>query len=181
MNLHDLFDQVRDHYVEQFEQFIDQQSDACTRGGAEMKFQVSEDSGLYRRLVIIDFVKNDDRVEAIAFSPEHILQFGALSAMLGKMRIVVEALRWDNVALHFSSEASLQIDDWFEQWFDPEERRHDPEAKVGSVIHSLSVQPGQLSIDLGTAPGQALWHLLEEMERSGVEQVVINSDIEQPH
>ncbi len=181
MDLTDLFDQVRDHYVEQFEAFVDRQNETCNRGHAEVKFRLSAESGLHRQLSIVDFIKNDDRVDAIAFVPERILQFDKLSGTLGKMRVVVEALRWDNAVLHFNSRTSLQLDSWFEQWFDPDDRRHDPDAKLGSVIHSLSVQPGLLSVDLGTAPGQALWHLLQELERAGVDQVVISNDTENPH
>jgi hypothetical protein len=176
MDLTRLFDQVRDHYVEQFEAFVDTQNDTCIRGHAEVKFQVSEKSGLHRRLSIVDFVKNDDRVEAIAFVPERLLQFDKVSGTLGRMSVSVEALRWDNAVLHFNSPTPLQLDSWFEQWFDPDDRRHDPNAKLGSVIHSLSVQPGLLTLDLGTAPGEALWRLLQELERAGVDQVVINND-----
>lgn len=181
MSLTDLIDQVRDHYVEQFEEFVDRQNDTCTRGHAEVKFQVSEESGLYRRLSIIDFIKNDDRVEAIAFAPNRLLQFDKASGTIGKMTVVIEALRWDNAALHFNSRTSPQLDRWFEHWFDPDDRRHDPDAKLGSVIHSLSLRPGLVSVDLGTAPSEALWRLLEDLERAGVDQVVINSDAGHQH
>lgn len=176
MDLIGLIDQVRDHYVEQFESFVDRQTEICTRGRAEVKFQIPKESGLHRQLVVADFVKTDDGVEAVAFVPEQLLQFDHLTGMFGEMRLTVEALRWDNAVLHYSPEVHLQLERWFEHWLDPDDRRHDPTAKLGLVIHSLYVEPGFLAVDFGTAPGEALVQLIQEMEAAGVNLVVINSD-----
>jgi hypothetical protein len=175
MDLLALIERVRNHYVDQFEIFVERQEQDATRGHAEVKFLIPEPTALHRRFACIDFVKNDDGVEAVLFEPEHVLQFAPFSGVFGRMTLGVEALRWDVVAVHHDLPVAPQLDKWFQRWFDPEDERHDPSARLGGIIHSLNVIPGVVSIDFGSAPAEALWQLLEHFDMAGAKRLTINS------
>lgn len=63
---------IRDHYVDQFLAFAEQQRASCTRGAAEVKLQLSERSELFDRLYCLDFIKNDGAQEIVELQPENI-------------------------------------------------------------------------------------------------------------
>lgn len=175
MDLPGLIERVRQHYVEQFEVFIDRQEQDASLGHAEVKFLIPEPTVLFRRFMCVDFVRNDNGVEAVTFEPEHILRFEPVSGSFGAMRLVVEALRWDIVVVHHDLPKAPTLDSWFQRWFDPDDERHDPSARLGGIIHSLTVEPCCISIDCGTAPSEALRQLLEGIELAGAKRVTINS------
>lgn len=175
MDLLALIERVREHYVDQFAIFVERQEQDATRGHAEVKFLIPEPTALYRQFACVDFVKNDDGVEAVLFEPEHILQFEAFSGLFGGMELVVEALRWDLVAVRHDLPVAPQLDTWFQHWFDPEDARSDPSARLGGIIHSLNVTPACVSVDFGTAPAEALWQLLEHFDMAGAKRLTINS------
>ena len=64
---------------------------------------------------------------------------------------------------------------WFERWFDPDDRRYRAGADLGNVIHSLSAEPGRLSVDFGSAGADAFWEFLDLIEKSGATQISVTS------
>ena len=56
---------IQSHYLDQFRVFAEKQRQNCVQGSAEVKFQIGEDSGLFRGLYCVDFVKNDGQVEPV--------------------------------------------------------------------------------------------------------------------
>lgn len=175
MDLLALIERVREHYLGQFVTFVERQEQDATRGHAEVKFVIPEPTALHRQFACIDFVKNDDGVEAVLFEPERILQFDPFSGSFGGMNLLVEALRWDLVAVHHDLPVAPQLDTWFQRWFDPDDERHNSAARLGGIIHSLTVTPGCVSVDFGTAPAEALWQLLEHFDMAGAKRLTINS------
>lgn len=178
MNLNKFFSQLRDHYVQQFQGFVGRQRSNHPGGAAEVKFLLSEESGLFRRFYCADFFGNDGGGAGIVeFDPEHILVFDPIAGSFGKSALSIERLRWDDVTLlHDLAEIpSSKLEAWFERWFDPEDARYMPGADNCCIIHSLLVQPGRLDIDFGTAPPEALWDMLELLETSGAATIDISS------
>jgi hypothetical protein len=168
---------IRDHYVDQFRVFAEQQRASCTRGASEVKLQLSEQSDLFDRLYCADFVKNDDAQEIVEFQPENIVTFEAIVGTFGKASLSINHLRWDDVLIRHDLD-HLPIDDlshWFQLWFDPEDARHDPNAKLSGIIHSMLLQPNCISIDFGTANPDAFWDILQLLEDAGASCVEVSS------
>ena len=183
MKLAAFFAKVRDHYVDQFSEFVAREQASCKQGHAEVKFRIPEPTRLYERLVCVDFATNDAGVEVKFFKPELMLNFHPITGGWRAMRFQIEALRWDSVVIHHNCPEIPDSDlkDWFARWFDPQDLRHDPAAKFGFVVHSLSVERGRLEIDLGTAPTDALSDMFNLLERSGTTFVRIDGATPAPN
>jgi hypothetical protein len=183
MDLAELFDRARNLYFEAFKRFVELHASTCQRGGAEMIFQVPEPSDLYRGFARIDFVKNDERLEAMWVETDTLLTVESGAASVGSMALRIEALRWDNLVIHhdFFVLPEAEVAAWFERWFDPDDARYDPNAAFGTYVHSLCVMPGVISTDLGSAPTEALWQMLELIERAGAKAVTINDQVPTSH
>src|SRR4030095_13499507 len=131
---------VRDHYVEQFTAFADEQKQDCATGASEVKLQLSEQTELYQRLYCVDFLRNENgQARPVELLPDRFLRFDAISGSLGAARLVIEHLRWDDVTIYHDLTLlpSEAIADWFEHWFDPDDRRLDQSAQLSGIIHSL--------------------------------------------
>lgn len=169
--------QLRDHYVAQFEAFADEQRQSCARGASEVKLRLSDESAVYRHLYCADFVRNDGQSEVVEFLPDRVLAFEPITGLLGTANLIIEHLRWDDVLIyHDLAPIPLdQIGDWFQRWFDPDDERHEQGAATSDVVHSLLLEPNRLSIDLGTAPPEAFWDMLELLVGAGATAVRVGS------
>jgi hypothetical protein len=98
-----------------------------------------------------------------------------ISASFGAAALSIDALLWDDVIIRHdvASIPSDKIADWFQRWFDPDDERHDPDAELSNIIHSLRVKPYLLEIDFGTAPMDAFWEMLELLEGAGASDIRI--------
>lgn len=168
---------VRDHYVQQFASFASEQRQTCVRGAAEVKFQLSEDSGLFQRLYCVDFVRNDESVEPVEFQPEYALTFDEISSSFASAMLSIQNLRWDDVVIghDVSSLPEIELSQWFRVWFDPDDDRHDPDAALSETVHSLTIQFSVLNVDFGTAPPGAFWELLALLEAAGATAIRVTS------
>jgi hypothetical protein len=168
---------IRDHYVDQFRTFAEQQRAGCTRGASEVKLQLSDKSGLFGRLYCVDFIKNDGAQEVVELQPENILTFEPIVGTFGKASLSIEHLRWDDVLIRHDLDAlpSDRLSRWFQLWFDPEDALRNPEAELSGIVHSLLVQPNCISIDFGTADPDAFWDMLQLLEDAGASRLEVNS------
>jgi hypothetical protein len=180
MDAMNLVGRVRDHYVAQFVVFADEQRQSCTRGGSEVKLQLGEKSTLFWQLYCADFLK--DEGEVLELSPERVLSFNTIIGSVGRARVSIESLRWDDVQIHHDivDLPSDNISEWFQMWFDIDEKRHQPGAQLSEIIHSLLVQPGMISVDFGTAPTDAFWDMLALLEGAGATDMRITSSRAEP-
>jgi len=192
MEVVDLVDRVRDHFVEQFGAFVEQQQARCKLGSAEVKLELNEPGNYFDQLYCVDFLKptpgetedGDDDSEAdddeadqgvVDFQPAYHLEFESTTGSYGAMAVSIEQLRWDDVLI-FHDLPSLpaeRIAEWFELWFDPDDERYDPDARFAEVIHALQLNDGLVSIDFGTAPAAAFWDMLELLETAGATEARI--------
>jgi hypothetical protein len=176
MDLDDLAARIREHYLEQLRVFVREQKRGCTQGASEVKLRLSNESEIFQHLCCVDFIKNDGSPEIVELQPDRFLRFEFISGSLGGANLRVEDLRWDDLVIHHDRPKPLSgINAWFEQWFDPEDKRHDKDAEFSGVIHSLLVRPDRLSIDLGSAPTTALWTLLDLLEQEGAKNIRVTS------
>ena len=171
-----LVSRVRDHYTEQFRDFIRTESANSAQGAAEIKIKLNSPSQSFGNLYCIDFVRNDPH-QLLELSPPRFLSFDPISGAFGECSLVIKSLRWDDVQVrhdldHLTSDA---IEGWFHKWFDPEDKRTDPSAELSGCIHALAIEPNCLSIDFGTAPPDAFWEILEILERTGATQIAVDA------
>jgi hypothetical protein len=180
MNLNSLVEQVRNHYVEQFEVFAEEQRKGCVQGASEVKLQLGTESRIYRSLYCADFIKNDeerDGPQIAELLPDSFLDFPPFSIELDDGMLVVDHLRWDDIVISHdvSDLPSTEIDDWFCRWFDPEDIRHVEDAPLSDNIHSLLIEPYLLSVDFGTAQEAAFTDMLDLLVRAGACNLRISS------
>ena len=167
---------IQSHYLDQFRVFVEEQRRNCIQGSAEVKFQIGEESGLFRGLCCVDFIKNDGQVEPAELQPDFVT-FEPISGRLGLAELLIEQLQWNDVVIHHTLAASPldQIGAWFQHWFDPDDERYVEGAEFGNIIHSLSIRPKALSVDFGTASPDAFWSLLALLEAAGTAGLRISS------
>lgn len=172
----DLVIEIRDHYVAQFRAFALVNRASCSAGGPEMKFQLPPDTNAFRQIAVVDFVRNEGVLEATLFEPDKVLTFERIEGRIAETELVIEALRWDAVVIsHDSPSIEEAIAHWFEKWFDPDETNFDPTAELSGCIHAVFLAPGELQIDLGTAPAEAFWELLESVSGGDATRICITS------
>ena len=168
---------LRDHYVDQFLLFVAERRRASAAGGPEVKIEVKAANNQFRGLYCADFVQNDGEPQIVEFEPERILSFNPITASLGNAEIRFEQLRWDDVLIDHDAPADMRqaLASWFEKWFDPDDRRYLAGADLGNIIHSLSIEPRQLGIDFGSAAPEAMWELLNLVERAGATELRVTT------
>ena len=172
-----LVTRIRDHYVDQFRAFAKQQRASCTLGAAEVKLQLSDESGLLDRLYCADFIKNDGAQEVVELQPENFLSFEPIAGAFGKASLSITHLRWDDVLIRHNLDEVPPgpLTRWFQLWFDPDDLRHDPSAELSDVIHSVLLQPNCISIDFGSADPNAFWDILQLLEKAGATSLKVSS------
>ncbi len=168
---------IRDYYVDQFRAFAEQQRARCTQGAPEVKFQLNEQSELFEQLYCVDFIKNDGAVEMVELQPENILTFEPITGTFGNASLAIKHLRWDDALIRHDLDElpADQLSNWFQLWFDPKDARHDPQAELSEIIHSLVIQPHCISIDFGTAKPDAFWEILQLLDDAGTTHIEVSS------
>ena len=158
----DLVIQVRDHYVAQFRDLVLRQQRGCKVGSPDVKFQLPPDTSAFHQFAVVDFVRNDGEPEAVIFEPESVLTLARIEGNLAETKLVIEGLRWDAIVIrHDTPRLDEALEHWWTKRFDPDEVDSDPADEFSGCIHAVYVAPGELQVDLGTAPAVAFWELLE--------------------
>lgn len=171
-----LIAKVREHFLEQFTAFVTSQKEACDQGASEVKLRLSDQSSIFQHLYCVDFIQNDAEANVIEFAPANVLTFEPLSGSFGTATLVIEHLRWDDIVVHHDAqEPAPGLAEWFEKWFDPDDERYVEGAALGNVIHSLLVQRGIATVDLGSAEPEAFWDLLDLLEAAGARNLRITA------
>ncbi len=177
MDIEDLIIRVRDHYVEQLRLFVAQQKEACGGlGSAEVKLQIPEPSSLYRGLFCIDFAaKVGEETIFREMQADSFLAFAPVAATIGSAEVVLANLHWNDVIIYHDLGADIVgLDAWFEAWLDPQDARYDEAAEFALCIHSLGIEPGVLTVDFGTAPPDAFWHLMKALTDAGARRFEVD-------
>jgi len=168
--------QIRDHYVAQFRNFVQRQRTFCTTGGPEVKFQITGDTSAFHGLAVVDFMCNDDSPAGVLFQPETVLAFEKLEGRIADTKLTIESLRWDSVVIiHDVPRIYEAIEDWFIKWFDPDEVHFDDSAELSNCIHAVYISTNELQVDLGTAPADSFWDLLESLSDGKATSIHVSS------
>jgi hypothetical protein len=175
-DIYALIAQVRDSYVNAFREFVEEQYKSCRSGAAEVKMRLGGSSKLTGGYYCVDFVSTDkDDSQVVEFTIDQYYSFTGLRGQLGELSVTFTSMRWNdvNIAHDLPDMPAAPLAAWFEQWFDPSDRRHDPTAEFNMSIHSLKADTGVLAVDFGTAPAEAFWSLLNLLEEAGAHTATI--------
>jgi hypothetical protein len=166
----ELVARVRDHYVGQFDDFVEEQKKKCTVGTSELKVGFNGQSELYGNAYCVDFASNDGEFKVVELIPDRYLSFNRRIADYGDLTIQVDDLRWDDIVLQHDVDALSPdaVQTWFDRWYGPDDRQT-------NMIHSLLIKPRYMSIDLGTAPAEALFEMIDLLKRAGAKTLQIEA------
>jgi hypothetical protein len=174
----DLVERVREHYLAQFRDFVAKLREDGSVGYPELKLEPKgpPSEELYRNLCCIDFVKDPAKPRLFELELDRYLGFAPLAATFGGVALQIVALRWDCVNFYHDA-PSLEpecLADWFETWFDPDDKHRGSTTELSGIIHSLVISKGFVSVDFGSAPVDAFWSFLEALEKAGVKNVRVS-------
>ena len=174
----DLVERVRDHYLEQFWELADQASKRCTNGTAELKIGLNGSSQFYKNCYCVDYATNDGKIEVAEFVVEKFLMFDTVTFDCGRASLLVDHLRWCDVVIEHDlpDVPADEIEEWFEHWFDPD----DDAMRQTEIIHFLHLEPARISIDMGTAPAEALYDMLGLLEHAGARNLRLTASQAEP-
>jgi hypothetical protein len=170
---------IRDTYVDQFEAFAEHQVAEGVEGASEIKLELERSDGVLKQLYCADFMMaTGDGYEPILFQAESQLFFEPFEARVRALDITFASFGWDGIEIRYESAQTVEqiLDDWHDYWFDPDDERRDPDAFLSGGIHNVLVFPGGVSVDMGTAPAEAFWDLLEAFDAAGVTRLEIGGD-----
>jgi hypothetical protein len=174
---------IRDTYVDQFEAFAEHQVAEGVEGASEIKLELERSDGVLKQLYCADFMMaTGDGYEPILFQAESQLFFEPFEARVGAIDITFASFGWDGIEIRYESALTAEqiLDHWHDYWFDPDDERRDPDAFLSGSIHNVVVFAGGVSVDMGTAPAEAFWDLLEAFDAAGVSRLEIGGDEGRP-
>jgi hypothetical protein len=178
MNGNEIIELAWRTYVEEFAQFVAKASKAVTDGVAEVQTERPEDKALFRGLYRVDFAGQDGhRMVATELNPDRRVRLETpLEGAAGAMKVRMVQIVWDDVGIRHDAPGDLTaaVTPWFEHWFDPEDKRKPAgEGGLVGVIHSVSMEPGVLHVDFGTATPDAFWALMALLRDAGATRAMI--------
>jgi hypothetical protein len=174
-----LIDRVRTPHVEAYARWLKEQVAANPLGAGEHLFEIQAETNFARKLCRVDFVlTSGDNAARKEFSTGKIVGFPPMEGEVDGVQVQLQPFRWDNVIVEIPDaiwDKDLTIA-WFNKWFGFVNGSpvRSPKDKPGEHIHICAwVEPGQLRLDLGSAPSLALLELIKVGQQSGASTVVI--------
>jgi hypothetical protein len=178
MNGNEIIELARRTYLEEFAQFVVKAAGQVSDGMAEQQTLRGEDATLFRGLYRVDFMGKDKGATlATELVPDRRVRLDTpVMGSAGAMQVRMEQIVWDDVGIQHDAPGDLTkaLTPWFEHWFDPEDKRQPAGgSKFVDVIHALSVEPGVLHVDFGSASPDAFWALVMVLRDAGATRMTI--------
>lgn len=187
MNGNEIIELAWRTYVEEFAQFVGKASKAVSEGQAEVVTEQGAAPGLYRGLYRVDFygkgsagrdLLGQTKIKPMAteLTPDRRVRLDApIEGAAGAMKVRMTQIVWDDVGIRHDAPGDLgaALGPWFEQWFDPDDKRKPDANGIVGVIHALTMEPGVMHVDFGTATPDAFWALMALLRDAGATKVVI--------
>jgi hypothetical protein len=179
MDTHGLVDHVREHYIDQFREFVELVQRQHGRFATEVKIALNDPpNGQFEDMFCVDIVAGHDRdMRLMELDPEFFISFDTIELDFGGARLFLESLRWNNVLFVHDGDQlqAAALSAWFRKWFDPADERQGKAAGLGNVIHSLNFAPGLIAVDFGTAETHAFWEMLAIIEGAGARDIRVTT------
>ena len=179
--LRSFIDRLRNHYVDQFRQAAEEMAAEDYPVAPEIKLKLGGSGDLYENLWCVDFVKPEPEPQVIEFGASYVLKFSPMIAEVAGLIVLLRYTTWDDVLITHDADPPSPpgLEDWFDYWFDLEDDRQPEGSELGNVIHSLLVRGNRISVDFGSAETEALWNLLEVLEKAGATYIRISAGREE--
>lgn len=123
---------------------------------------------------------SEDSAEPVQVDSQTRLDFEPIHFRIGDSAVELQPFVWDWLSLEVQGlteeKASKALIDWFNDWFDGDDENEPDEAGLQQVVHFMSdpqVLAGgvKATIDLGSAPVEALEDLLFALSDAGAAQL----------
>lgn len=187
MNGNEIIELAYRTYVEEFAQFVGKASKAVSEGQAEVVTEHADAPALFRGLYRVDFhgrgaagrdLLGQTRVKPMVteLTPDRRVRLDSpIEGKAGAMNVRMTQIVWDDVGIRHDAPGDLRaaLEPWFEHWFDPDDRRKPDASGMVGVIHALTIEPGVMHVDFGTATPDAFWALMALLRDAGARQVAI--------
>jgi hypothetical protein len=111
---------------------------------------------------------------------DSVLSFDKQIYNINGMEVVFYPFVWNGCQLTLDKKPGIQYQKWATRWIDINDKKQKDSTGVQNVIHNITFpsEDGgkwQTSIDLGTAPTEALKELLSILSRQGIKKIEVHS------
>ena len=177
MDIQEFVSTIRDHYVQQFKIFVTNLTAEAKKGSAEVMLLLPHRDTLFDQNYCADFVKNDDGGSIIEMIPDQILTFDPMEGFIDETEVHFASMCWDDVTFEHDAPDDLQnpLEDWFNEWFDPNEYKAPLPDGLSGRVHHLSVREQSISADFGTSGPEAFWDLFNILTNCGAKKIRIST------
>jgi hypothetical protein len=170
MEIKELLERHREYYLNHFGQALTKEKEKP--GAAELLIELNkqgdEPNEVYR-MYRFDFMRKENGApKPVEFNLDGHLIHETVEYDIGEQKILVNPLVWNGTELILDIELKdwTDYEDWARKWLDLNDENEIDQNGYSGVIHNISppepIQQGTgVSIDLGTAPVDALTELIE--------------------
>ncbi|SMX29404.1 hypothetical protein TRP8649_03538 [Pelagimonas phthalicica] len=171
-----LLEALRNDYMTRYEAAHQELLQSTNEVVAEVAFELSEDSTVFNRLYVVDFLESyPDGPSAVEIAAEESDYSGPGSYVFNTIAVTMFPSSWDdiNIELPIPAHKIAGFEPWFDRWMDID-GVHTPsgEAYLAS-IHSVILQDNTVFVDFGTAPVTAFTSLLDLLADNQITSVSI--------
>ncbi len=183
MDIEQLLESIRNHYLEAYRGEIKSYKEKFSPGGPKVLLETEGDKQYVYRLYRIDLASGaTDPPNLSEVNPDSYLNFETLKFNFSGMEIQFSPIHWNGVEFEISP--PMKDDDilqqWALHWIDPEESATTDDHGLGNYVHSIT-QPEttksklSFSVDFGSSETRAFFQLLETLVKEGTKSVFIQS------
>jgi hypothetical protein len=191
MNLTELLDSIRDHYLDRLTKAISEKIDSGATVATEVALRdetgVPKGDGVFDLPMRVDLADNTAGVvtESITIDTETMLSFDEVVFDWEGLGVTLSPFQWNWCEVlaegNFTDASVEPLIDWFHEWFVDSEDGDGTEL-LGAVHYMSDPQltATQISfvVDLGTAPADVFEELLDAVAATGAMSVNIGEDDE---
>ena len=172
---------ARSEYLSHYRSAIARQRPLHEKFSPEVLFELSDQVHLHRRLYRADMAATDSGKHSfIEANLDRATLFPVTDLSSRSSKIIIRPFTWNGAVFYARGGGPVEIDSWFMQWADIEDKNGSDGDGLGGVIHSLHMTEqgdGRVdySVDFGSAPIQAFDDFVEILVSAGVAQVEVSS------
>nr|MBI1231527.1 hypothetical protein [Cytophagales bacterium] len=180
MELEEIISHQRQTYLKQLGLFYDKR----TEGAKEILMALnSQEEGLLFKLSRLDYlIKLDGEFKIEELSPDTYSNHSQIDFQLGQLTIELNPFFWHGCEFAIDKEYE-NIDwlrNWTKKWIDEEDEMPTDENGFCGAIHSVSYPTFEnhitrFTVDFGTVSVDAFMELIEEINVTGANKIIINS------
>jgi hypothetical protein len=181
MNLTELFEAIRATYVRELGAVV-----AAVDAHVEPAFRRQDGSlaveGALDLPCRADYIPRDGGMKPGRVDSKTRVEFEPFVVLYGNCEVQLSPFTWDwlqvNVRGLGLEEVAVLAKSWFLRWFDVEDENEPNEQGLFGVVHffgdpSAAESEVRLTLDLGSAPSEALNELLWQLSSHGAESAVV--------